>query len=112
MNLRVGDREHIASASLLVPNGEDAWIEFKADSWNVKLNVIFIDDDASVEGFNIEGKDDFAIITLKNWKNSLPMAIETPYSLGEINGKKIVFLFTGYCVGTLKKIDFSFVFPT
>ena len=108
MEIKIGGRKHIGSASLLVPKDEEAWLEFTADTWNVKIDIIFVDDESSEEGFTIEAKDDHALFTVKNWKNSLPMAIETPYGLGEVNSKKIVFLFTGYSVGSLKRMDFSF----
>jgi hypothetical protein len=109
LKVTIGGREQIANTSLLIGRSEDAWIEFKADTWNVRLHVLFIENaDEKDQGFQLLGKNDHAELTFKNWKSSLPAAIETPFTLGEVNGKTVVFLFTGYTVGGFRRIDFSF----
>lgn len=109
MKVTIGGREQIANISLLIGKSEDAWIEFAADTWNVRLHVVFIESaDKKDQGFQVLGKDDHAELTLKNWNSSLPVAIESPHTLGEVNGKTVVFLFTGYTVEGFKRVDFSF----
>lgn len=107
--ITVGGRELITTAILQVPEGEDAWIEFPAGTWNVRLNVKFVDDkeDAS-NSFTLESNDDHAVLTFKNWNYSLPGAILKPFLLGETDGKKIAFLFSGYAVTGFKRLDLSF----
>ena len=109
MKVTVGGREQIAHASLLIGRSEDAWIEFTADTWNVRLHILFVDDANDKEhGFTLLAKDDHAELTFRNWISQLPMAIEIPFALGETDGKKVVFLFDGFSVGGFKRIDFSF----
>jgi len=109
MKITVGDRELITTAVLQVPDGEQAWIEFQAGTWGVRLNVSFIDDkDDPAQSFSLEGKDDHAVLTFKNWNNGLPSAIPKPFQFGETDGRKISFLFSGYSVPGFKRLDISF----
>jgi hypothetical protein len=109
MKVTVGGREVITSAMLQVPNGEDAWVEFQAGIWGVRLNVKFVDtpDDPN-QYFELDGKDDHATLTLRNWNNNLPSALSKPFTLGETQGRKVVFLFSGYAVSNFKRLDISF----
>ncbi len=109
MKITVGGRELITTAVLQVPEGEDAWVEFQAANWNVRVNVKFIDDkEDSTPNFSLEGKDDHAVLTFKNWNNSLPSAISKPFQFGETDSRKIVFIFSGYAVAGFKRMDISF----
>jgi hypothetical protein len=109
MKITVGSRELITSAVLLVPDGEEAWVEFEAESWNVRLNVRFVDDKENpTQSFSLVGKEDHAVLTINNWKNSLPGAITKPALFGETDGRKIAFLFSGYDVAGFKRLDISF----
>lgn len=109
MKITVGGRELITTAVLQVPDGEDAWVEFKAGAWNIRLNVRFIDDkEDPAQSFSLEGKGDHAVLTLKNWKSGLPGAIPEPFQFGETDSRKIVFIFSGYAVAGFKRIDISF----
>ncbi len=109
MKIIIGGREQIASATLLVPDSNDAWLEFLAGSWKVKIRVTFIDDkDNPRQEFKLEGRGDHALMVIRNWNNSLPMGIDRPMDFGEVDGRKIVFLFTGYAFAGLKRLEFSF----
>jgi hypothetical protein len=77
---------------------------------NVRINLQFIEDKTEAgQGFDLRGNGGHAILVIKNWINALPMAIEKPIELGVSDGKKIVFLFTGYAVGGLKRMDLTFL---
>jgi hypothetical protein len=105
----IGGRELIQSFSLLIPKGEDAWLEFEAGSWKIRLRVLFEYDTTNPHArFNLIGKVDHAELSVINWNNALPYAIDTPAILGDNAGRKVVFLFTGYAVGGLKRFDLSF----
>ncbi|WP_126146820.1 DUF6864 domain-containing function [Synechococcus elongatus] len=109
MGVTVGGRELIEAFSLLVPWGDDAWINFAAGDWDVRIRIIFEDDkDDQTPRFDFSGKDDHALLCFKNWNSSLPSAIEKPVPLGQVDGREIVFLFSGYTIGSLKHIDFMF----
>ncbi|KQB56821.1 MULTISPECIES: DUF6864 domain-containing function [Acidovorax] len=113
MKITVGGRELITTAVLQVPDGEDAWIEFQAGTWNVRLNVKFVDDkEDSTQRFFLEGKDDHAVLTFNNWNNGLPSAIPKPFPFGETDNRKIAFVFSGYSVAGFKRLDISFLWET
>ena len=110
MKIQIGNKVVIESVSLLIPGDQGAWLEFDAGTWRVKINVLFRDSKDEPEvGFNLQGSDDHAVLTIKNWNNSLPMAIEQPFQLGVVDGKKVEFLFSGYAVGNLKKLELVFL---
>lgn len=110
MQLTIGGRQQITQCTVLVPDGEDAWIEFSAGAWNVKINLIFEKSaDESSQSFTLIGESDHAILKIKNWNNSLPMAIGSTYPLGTVGGRGIEMIFTGYSVGGLSKIEFIFM---
>ncbi|HRE72600.1 MULTISPECIES: DUF6864 domain-containing function [unclassified Candidatus Accumulibacter] len=109
MKITVGKREQIASATLLVPAGEDAWIEFTAGTWDVRLHVLFVDNpEIKNPGFVLTAKDDHAVLTFNNWNSALPSAIAQPFELGQTNGRTVSFMLTGYAVERFKRLDFSF----
>jgi len=109
MKITVGSRELITTAVLQIPDGEEAWVEFEAGTWNVRLNVRFVDDkEDPTQSFSLEGMDDHAVLTFKNWSNSLPSAIPKPFKFGETDSRKIAFLFSGYAVADFKRLDISF----
>lgn len=51
MKLTVGGKEVIETVILQMYEGEDAWIEFKAGTWEVKINVKTIDDSNEIGKF-------------------------------------------------------------
>lgn len=109
MNITIGGRKLITTALLHVPDNEDAWVEFQAETWNVRLNIKFIDNkESSAQSVSLEGKEDHAVLTLRNWNNGLFSAIPKPLELGETNQKKIAFIFSGHAVPGLKRLDISF----
>lgn len=110
MNIKIGKKNVIQATSILIPAHEGAWLEFPADTWQVRINILFEDSkEDSSQGFNLQGKDDHAVLTLKNWNNALPMGIEEPFQLGVVNGRNVEFLFSGYSVGKLKKLELVFM---
>ncbi|WP_370523107.1 DUF6864 domain-containing function [Synechococcus sp. HK01-R] len=107
--MTVGGRELIDYATLLVPSGEDAWVEFTADTSPVKIKISFIDDKEDPEtGYALTGAGDHAILTIRNWNNALPMCIEHPFHFGEEDGRGIYLQFIGDSVGSLKRIELAF----
>ncbi len=109
MSIKIGGREHITTAALLVPEGEDAWVEFLAGTWNVRIHVVFKDDPANATpSFSLAAEEDHAVLSIINWKTPLPSATIKPFALGQTDGKTIVVLFSGYAVDGLKRIELSF----
>ena len=109
MQITVGNRKQIASTALQVPEGEDAWIEFQAEGWNVRLNVRFFDNKEDLsQKFSIEVADDHAVLIFQNWSQALPGALPKPFLIGQINGRKIAMLFSGYAVQGFRFLNLSF----
>jgi hypothetical protein len=109
MKVLVGGRELITTAVLQVPEGEDAWVEFKVNQWDVRVNVRFIDSTQDTEqAVNLEGKGDHAVLVLKNWNYTLPAALPEPMAFGETDGRKVVLALSGYAIQGFKRIDLSF----
>lgn len=108
MKVKVGGRELIASFRLLVPEGEDAWVEFTAGTWNVRINVKYDDDAGDAGTFDLIGKGDHAVLLLKKWINAFPAVTETPVLLGETEGRKVVFQLQGVSVKKVKSLDMFF----
>ncbi len=109
MKVKVGGRELIDCATLLVPSSEEAWIEFTAGMSPVRIRISFIDVKEDPEpGFALTGAGDHAVLTIRNWNNALPMCIEQPFHFGDEDGRGIWLQFIGDCVGSLKRIELAF----
>jgi hypothetical protein len=108
LKVKIGNREQIASVVLLVPSGEDAMLEFSIEDLNITIHIEFVDDKEDANpGIKIEGVDNQAKMTIKNWNSSLPMAILEPMNLLEINGKTMCMVMTGYSVSGFKRVEIS-----
>ena len=110
MKARIGRFEVIHSQLLLVPEGAEAWVEFMALDWEVKLKIILDTDDESPDEsrFNISGEDDYGVIKLINWDGELGMSFREPVDFGSTNGKKVYFMASGHKIGNIIKLDFQF----
>ena len=109
LKIIVGGREQIANATLMIPASEDAWVEFDADNWHVKINIVFAETESKADtGVSLNNNGDHAVLTINNWNNRTPMALETPFRIGEVNGKAVECLFSGYAIKSFKRLDISF----
>ena len=107
MSIKIGDLDVIHSQVLLIPEGDDAWVEFKVLNWEVKLHFVFIEDNknANESSYKLVGKDDHALFELKNWKNPLGMSFSEPIEFGTTEGRSVYIMLLGYTVGNLRKLD-------
>lgn len=108
VKIKIGGRQVIDTASLIVPKGEDAWLEFKAGTWDVKLRLVFVDEDEGNSSWSISPAGDHAVITFTKWSSPLGLGIVEPATVGEADGRKLQFLCEGSSLGSAKKLDFQF----
>lgn len=110
MKARIGNLEILHSQMFLIPEGKEAWVEFKALSWDVKLKFVLEKDEENPDkgSFNIAGNNDHGVITLKNWSSSLGMSLQEPIDFGLTEGKKVYFMAFGHKVGSVTKLDVQF----
>jgi len=111
MKAKIGNLEVIHSQVLLIPEGSDAWVEFRVASWDVKLHfVIVVDDDNPNESsYKLDGQEDHALIKLKNWNSPLGMAFSELVEFGTISeGNRPAYIMAfGHAVGNIMKLDFQ-----
>lgn len=114
LKIKIGNREHIASASFLVPPGDDVWIEFNAGTWPVKLNLVFVSDNKAPPEPNTSfvGKTDYAVITFTNWNNPFIGAFLRPMLIGESNNRKMVMFASGQLIGEVRSITLDFLWES
>jgi len=110
LKVTVGGREQIFATTLLIPNGEDAWIEFAADTWNIRLNIVFVDNkEDTTSRYDLTGNSDHGVLTLQNWNNSFSMGSATPISIGHTDkGRNVCAMINGHSIEGTKKLDISF----
>ena len=105
--MRVGNRAVLTTISLIVPKGEDAWIEFPIQGWKLRLKLVFANDELSPgPRLQVETEDDHGRIVFTNWNNVLGTATKTPVQLATLNsGQRVVGMFWHAQVGEARKLD-------
>ena len=99
----------MASANILVPKNEDAWLEFQTDKWTVKLKIVFEASEKDESRFTLTPTADHAILTFINWKGPLPGGVAEPQ--GFFKGdedKTLYFVCSGYALGEANQIFMQF----
>ncbi len=108
MTARVGNLTVLSTETLIIQNGNDAWIEFDAEGWHVKLNVVLQDvEPRNKSTTTITAKEDHGVITLTNFGLEGGASF-SPIRMGETGGKGIYFSGFGESVGDVKKITLQF----
>lgn len=111
MSVKIGGREVVASETLLIPEGESAWIEFVALSWKVKLKVEL----ERVEDRNVQAmaqilageNNEYGVLKISHFGGegtSFP-----PFKFGETEGRNVYVAALGRSVGDITQITFQFL---
>lgn len=110
MTARIGKFNIIHSQLLLIPDGADAWVEFRAKNWDVKLKFLLVEDkeNPNESTFDLTAEEDHGVITLKNWSHSLGMSFKEPVDFGSTDGEKVYFMAFGHKVGNVTKLELQF----
>lgn len=82
MTTRVGNLTVVSEATLLLPHGDDGFVDFKLGGWHVKVQVVLVETEDGELGLSLETRGDTARLQLTNWKNSLGSATRSPIEVG------------------------------
>ena len=110
--MKIGERDVVHTASLIVPKGENAIVDFRVGQWDISLKIIFVrnDDKAEKGSISLEVIDGNPQISLINWNNSLGTATIQPAVLGTANdGRKLSFMLCHWLIGDTNKVDIQFL---
>ena len=109
--MKIGVRDVVHTATLIIPGGEDAWVSFELGSWHVKLNIVFLsskkEDKSAIA---IETVEDYAKLLLTNWDNSIGTATLKPLGLATTSdGKRLSLMISHILIGKTNKLDLQFM---
>jgi len=109
--MKIGNRDIIYTTTLLVPKGEEAWIDFNVGAWEIKLNIVF-EDSSEKKGkpfITIEAEKDYGRIIFKDWTDGLGTASTEPMEIARTNeGRAITFLTALKQIGSVKEVHLQF----
>ena len=110
MKIKIGEYEIIHTQTLIIPGKKNSVLEFKADNWDVSLNIVLEGDegDPNKSNWKFEGKDDHAVLTLSNWNHSLGFALNEPVEFGVTDNRIIYMMIVGNSIGGTLKLDLQF----
>jgi hypothetical protein len=115
MIARVGKHEVIHTQTLILPDGDDGWIEFDVGTWRARVKVRFESNNQEPvqQTLSIDAEGDHAILRLFNWRNSLGSATTKPVQFARMSGgASVSFMATHWYVGNVNRIDFQFLLET
>lgn len=109
--IRIGDKKVVYETTLLLPDNIPGELDFTLDTWNVKIRITCDpqkqDDKHPVSWAQL---GDTLHIDFRGMDNSLGTASKAPIKIGTAsNGENLGFLFFHHRVGTMNRLDFSFL---
>ncbi len=110
--MKVGGREVVHTATLIIPKGEDALVDFDVGQWKISLRILFVskDKDAEKGSLSIEVVDGNPQLSLFDWNNSLGTATVRPFELGTASdGRKLSVMLSHWLIGETNKLDIQFL---
>jgi len=108
MKVKVGGRELITMAQLLIPMGEEAELEFPISDRHLKVRVKFVEEEGAEPAYSITGEGEAAVLTLRNFNNPLPAASPSPVIFATWKETKVSLLWTGLSVSGFKHLTLAF----
>jgi hypothetical protein len=113
---RIGDKQVVHFASLIVPEKESAWVEFSLGNWVPRINIVFETkppaegQPAAPAGISLEPVGDYGKMVFTNWDNALGAATTAPFELGKSNdGKTISVMVWHIRTGSVHRLDLQFL---
>lgn len=111
VNVRIGGREILKLVTLIVPGGDDAWLELKLHDWSLKIRFVFlpVGGESATSGYSFVPKDGYAEIQLTGWSSPLSVATKQPVPLAhKSDGRKIQVMLWGTAAGDTRRLDVQF----
>jgi hypothetical protein len=111
MSVRIANREIIQTNTLLIPQGEEVWIEVPIIGWTLRVQLVFATDQQKGEPrITVEAVEKHARITLLNWTNSLGTASLSPVQIATLSdGRKVFFMVWHAQTGKTSKVVVQFM---
>ena len=113
--MEIGDKKVIHSASLIVPEGDSALVEFSIELWKARVRIAFKNDleGDSKSTIDVKGENDVSgesSITFLNWKNPIGTATTIPVRIGRTNTNQEIFIMAAHWyIGSVNKLDIHFL---
>ena len=118
--MKIGDKEIVYTASLVVPEGETVFIEFLIGRWRPQFKIDFKNDpdNKSPSRIDIEGQNHaggIQSLSFVNWNNPMGTALMKPATIGKTNTGQSVFLIAAHWYignetkGHVHKVDVHFL---
>jgi hypothetical protein len=100
LKIKIGDADLLTEASLVIPEGKDAWVDFQVDDWNVRVHILVSNNvmengKKRNSGVKMVGHDDHAELEFVNWDYPIDMTIDKPVGIATHKGRRISCLIDG-----------------
>lgn len=113
--MRIGAREVAHTAILLIPPGEDGWLEFNVGSWTARLKLVFRtvpakEGTSTGASLELEAMEDHACLTFTNWDNGLGTATIRPIDFARLSdGRTVTAMIWHAKTGDMHRVDLQFL---
>ena len=109
--IRIGGKEVVFTANIVVPERDTAELEFNAGLGKVSVLILFSDDGSEKPPkIDIKLTDGVLALNFFNWKSALGAALKTPTSILRLgDGQEIFLLASVWKIGEVYKIDACFL---
>lgn len=112
MSIKISNSSIINFSSLLVPEGEHAFLEFDFDGDMQKYSLNFIVEDPQSDNeertptLRFSGEENYLSITFVNWESPLGISTGKPVLVGETEeGQNVLILANVAKIGAIYKVD-------
>ncbi|PHX06117.1 hypothetical protein [Vibrio splendidus] len=107
MAATIGGMQVIHTETILLPHDQEAWIEFKAINWDVKLKLVLKkNSDENISTTTVEAIDDYGLFTLTNFEG---IGVSFPsMKMGETEDRSLFVSGFGTSAGGVTHITLQF----
>ncbi|HDY7983728.1 MULTISPECIES: hypothetical protein [Vibrio] len=110
MSVKVDGHTVIASETLLIQDGQDAWVEFMALDWHVQLKIVLERTDnrntQAVANISASPDNQSGVLTLSNFGGEGTSF--SPFKIGETEGRDVYVSALGHSVADVTQIVLQF----
>lgn len=107
--VKIGNREMIASHSLIIPKDETAVIDLEALGNKLALSIKFVEEEESRSVRVTATSKVAADMIFVNWNNSIGMSLKAPVALLDVEGDKVFFMAANYRIEDTNHFHIQFL---